>query len=299
LVVAVAAGAGFALAFGLPGAGAKGYSAYDDPDKPALSFILSDEKNVDEFQQEFGLSNEKIGEVRAVVRNSNDALFKVEEESDRIVESNESASNLEIRKEIANSDVDERVKQIVARTNSEIESSLPDGRADDLGSWVNEQWRTETAEYEASSEASYQASSTGFSCRVWMTFYNGNTDFEVALPHKKVKFSGGHRVKIKAVRIGTSARPPVRETGPWNIRDNYWRASRDRSMWRDLPRCVPEAQAAFFRNYNGGKNQFGNPVTNPAGIDVTPEVARRMHVWKKLRFEGLLKVRVHFPWVRR
>ena len=70
-------------------------------------------------------------------------------------------------------------------------------------------------------------------------------------------------------------------------------------MWRDLPRCVPEAQAAFFRNYNGGKNQFGNPVTNPAGIDVTPEVARRMHVWKKLRFEGLLKVRVHFPWVRR
>ena len=67
-------------------------------------------------------------------------------------------------------------------------------------------------------------------------------------------------------------------------------------MWKDLPRCMPEAQAAFFHNYNRGEDQFGREVGNPAGIDITPAVARRMGLWKKLRSRGLIKVRVHYLW---
>jgi hypothetical protein len=299
LVVAVAIGGGIALAAGLSGAGAKSYSAYDDPQKPVLSFVLSDDRNVEDLQREFGLSDERVREILAVVRDEDSALDKEYEESERIVEASQGASEAKIKEKIAGSDFDEKVKRAVARTKSEVEGLLPDGRARDLEPWVNERWRTETATYEVESEATYRASSTGYSCGVYASYYTGNTRYEVALPHKKVKFSGGHRVRITDVGKGTRARAPVKETGPWNIRDNYWRASRDRSMWRDLPRCMPEAEAAFFDNYNGGKDQFGRVVRNPAGLDMTLAVARRMEIGRKIQRRGIIKVRVFFPWVSR
>jgi hypothetical protein len=296
LVVAVVTGAGLALEFGLQGAGAKGYSAYHDPQKPVLSFLLSDDRNVEELQKEFGLSDEKVREILVAVREEDAALDKEYEESDRIVEANKSASDEKIRDKIAVSDFDEKVKQAVAKTKSEVEDLLPKGRAEDLGPWVDEQWQAETAEYAATSEATYQVSSSGSSCRVWMSYYVGNSRYEVALPHRKVKFSGGRRVRITDIRKGTSAGAPVKDTGPWNTQDNYWRASKYRSMWNDLPRCVPEAQAAFFDNYNKGKDQFGREVANPAGVDITPAVARRMDVWRKIQRRGLIRVRVQFLW---
>ena len=121
LVVAVAAGGGLALAFGLPGAGAKGYSAYDDPQKPVLSFLLSDGRNVEEFKKEFGLSDEKVQKILAIVHEEDGALAREYDESDQIVEANEGASETEIENKIAASDFDEKVKQAVAKTKSEVE----------------------------------------------------------------------------------------------------------------------------------------------------------------------------------
>jgi hypothetical protein len=296
LVVAVAVGGGLALAFCLPGAGAKSYSVYDDPQKPALSFLLSDDRNAGQFQKEFGLSDEQMQDVLAVVHEEDGALDKEYAESDRIIEANKGASDSRIESKIAASDFDEKLKKVVAKTKSDVEKLLPQGKVDDLGPWVDEQWQAQSAEYEAASEDSYQASSVGYSCRVWMSYYRGNTRYEVALPHRKVKFSGGRKVRITDFRKGTSARAPVKETGPWNIRDNYWRAPRDRSMWKDLPRCVPEAQAAYFDNYNRGEDQFGREVRNPAGIDITPAVARRMDVWRKIQRRGYFRVRVQYLW---
>ena len=34
--------------------------AYSDPEKPAISFVLSKERNVEEFQREFGLNDEQL-----------------------------------------------------------------------------------------------------------------------------------------------------------------------------------------------------------------------------------------------
>jgi hypothetical protein len=296
LAVAVAAGVGFALAFGLPWAGAKGYSAYGDPQKPVLSFLLSDHRNVKEFQSEFGLGDEKVRRILAAVRQENSAVSKEYVESDRIVESNKGASRTEIENKIAASGFDEKLKQAVARTKSEVEGLLPEGRAQDLGPWVDEQWRAESAGQEAASGATYRESSRGYSCEVWASFYGNNDWYWVALPHKKVRYSGGRKVRITDVRKRTSARAPVKDTGPWNIRDNYWRSRKDRSMWNDLPRCMPEAEAAFFDNYHGGKDQFGREVANPAAVDITPAVARRMEAWKKIKRRGLIKVRVQFLW---
>jgi hypothetical protein len=296
LAVAVAVGVGFALALGVPGAGAKGYSAYGDGQKPVLSYLLSDGRNVEEFKKEFGLSDEKVKEILAVVRGERGALIREYEESDRIVEANKRASRSKIKSRISASDFDENVRREVANTKSEVEKRLPEGRADDLDSWVDEQWQEETAEYRAASGTTYRASSRGYSCKVWASYYGKKSWNWVALPHKKVRFSGGKRVRITDVQKGTSARAPVEDTGPWNIRDNYWRASKNRSMWKDLPRCVPEAEAAFFDNYNKGEDQFGREVANPAAVDITPAVARRMGVWKKIQYRGLIKVRVEFLW---
>lgn len=296
LVVAVAVGGGLALAFGLPGAGAKGYSAYEDPQKPVLSFLLSEDRNVEEFQKEFGLSDERVQEILAVVRDEGNAISREYEESDQVVEANKGASDTKIKSKISASDFDEKVKQAVARTKSEVERLMPKGRAGDLGPWVNEQWQVESTENTATSGVTFRASSRGYSCGVWASYYGENNWYWVALPHKKVRYSGGRRVRITDVSKGTSAWAPVKDTGPWNIRDNYWRASEDRSMWQELPRCEPEAEAAFFDNYNKGEDQFGREVVNPAAIDITPDVARRMEVWKKIQRRGLIKVRVDFDW---
>jgi hypothetical protein len=34
-------------------------------------------------------------------------------------------------------------------------------------------------------------------------------------------------------------------------------------------------------------------------MDITPAVARKMHLWKRIKVRGYIRVRVHFPWVGR
>ncbi|HET7270000.1 MAG TPA: hypothetical protein VFI90_02825 [Rubrobacter sp.] len=299
VLLAVVLGGAIGLAGGLAGVGAESNSAYSDPKKPVLSYILSDQRNVEEFQKEFGLSDEQVQEVLDAVQKENTVLSGEYEESEQIVDSSEGASEEQIKGKIQDSDFDEKLKEAVAQTKSDVEDILPDDRAGDLESWVNGQWRQETAEYSTESEPTYQVSSRGYACSVWATYYDGYTRNEVALPHKKVKFDGGHRVRIIAVGKGTRTRAPVKEVGPWNVTDNYWQARRYRDRWKNLPRCVPEAEAAFYDNYHKGEDQFGREVLNPSGFDMTLRVARRLHVSHKIKREGKIKVRVYYPWVRR
>jgi hypothetical protein len=60
----------------------------------------------------------------------------------------------------------------------------------------------------------------------------------------------------------------VWDVGPWNTMDDYWNPAAVRQMWKDLPQGRPEAQAAYQNGYNGGRDQFGRTVANPAGIDL-------------------------------
>jgi len=116
---------------------------------------------------------------------------------------------------------------------------------------------------------------------VFATQYNGYTDYEVALPDKKVKFankglSGGYpdppyTVDLYRSGSGWINGVLVLEVGPWNEDDNYW--DEDRRIFQDLPLGKPEAEAAYWDDYNNGEDQFGRTVTNPAGVDLTPDVA--------------------------
>jgi hypothetical protein len=103
----------------------------------------------------------------------------------------------------------------------------------------------------------------------------------------------GRRIHIARLDHSKSTWVTVKDGGPWNLRDNYWRGGLARDRFSDLPRCVPEAQAAYQDGYNGGKDQFGRLVTNPAGVDVTPAVARELG----LSTNRSAWVYVRFPWV--
>jgi hypothetical protein len=275
---------------------AEEYSAYSDPEKPALSLVLSDDQNVEEFQREFALSDEEVEDALAAVREENEALAREYAESEQIVESNEELPEERVKEKIAASDYDEEVKKAVAETKSTIEGLLPDGRESDLKSWVDGRWQHQGAEFQASRDTTFEASARGpkgTRCKVFATQYIGYTRYEVALPHKKLKFEGGFKVRLR--RGDHRTRAPVKEVGPWNLRDNYWQSRRYRDMWDDLPRCKPEAQVAYYNNYNRGKDQFGREVLNPAGVDLTPRVARHLG----LRKYQNAWIYVRYPWVRR
>lgn len=95
-------------------------------------------------------------------------------------------------------------------------------------------------------------------------------DHFVALPSGKALSPNGkktYQVKVCAAN-GRCETAPVWDVGPWNTKDDYWNPKASRQSWKDLPQGRPEAQAAYQSGYNGGKDQFGRKVSNPAGIDL-------------------------------
>jgi len=89
----------------------------------------------------------------------------------------------------------------------------------------------------------------------------------VALPSKKAlnpKDQKDYQVEISYK--GKKVTVPVWDVGPWNTKDDFWNAPRE--MFNDLPRFLPQVQAAFFNNHNGGNDQYGRPVLYPAAIDI-------------------------------
>lgn len=107
------------------------------------------------------------------------------------------------------------------------------------------------------------------------TTANGHTiishDHFVALPSGRALSpanTGDFTVRVCASSTGRCEYAPVWDVGPWNTRDDYWNPSSVRQNWQSLPQGTPEAQAAFEDGFNGGLDQFGRRVLNPAGIDL-------------------------------
>lgn len=298
LTVAVTVGGGLALVFGLPRSDAQDYSAYSDPKKPVISVVLSEPQNVEEFKKHFNLGDGQLEKVLAAVRRENEALAQEFGESERVIAAHKGLSNEKMAGKIAASDYDERVSAAVARTKRSVVEILPDTRSTELKSWVDEQWEQEvqTAATEDSGQTFGTASSGSvLRCKVFATQYYGNTRFEVALPHRRLKFGRQPKVRIRRVGRHLVAHPRVKEVGPWNTYDNYWAHNYNRTMWKSLARCKPEAQAAYYWNFHGGRDEFGRKVLNPAGVDLTPAVARNMG----LRKYQNAWVYVRFPWTHR
>ena len=158
------------------------------------------------------------------------------------------------------------------------------GRAEDSAAGAREAARTD-------------ADARPLVCKVFLQQYRSAddpTERAAALPYAPLE-DANRSVKIRRVNSAEKTAVRVKETGPWNTNDAYWHPE-SRRTWEGLPRCVPEAQAAYRHGYNGGRDQFGRDVLSPAGIDVTPPVARDLGL---KRWEQGAWVYVTFPWVRR
>ena len=280
---------------------AEEYSVYSDPKKPAIAVILSEEQNVDEFKEHFGLTGGQVDDVLAATRRENRILAQEFGESEIMLAANKDLPRKEIAKKITASDYDEKVAAAVARTKKRIEAIVPEDQSAELEGWVDAQWDQEvqaasTEDYAASSENHTDSDyGKGIRCKVFATQYTGNAKREVALPHRNLKFGRRPRVHIRRVSGGPRVGPKVKEIGPWNTSDNYWMRKKDRTKFKRVPRCKPEAQVAYYQNFNQGEDEFGREVLNPAGVDVTPDVARSIGLKK---YQNAW-VYVRFPWVHR
>jgi hypothetical protein len=118
-------------------------------------------------------------------------------------------------------------------------------------------------------------------------------DLFVALPSRRAlapRDSSDYSVKVCAP-TGRCAFAPVWDVGPWNTRDDYWNPPEKRQEWRDLPPGLPQAQAAKQNGHNGGKDQFGRTVLNPAGIDLADGM-----FWDALGLTDNAWVTVEYLW---
>lgn len=118
-------------------------------------------------------------------------------------------------------------------------------------------------------------------------------DHFVALPSRRGlsgKGTGDYTVRVCAEN-GRCEWAPVWDVGPWNTKDDYWNPSPERQMWQDLAQGRPQAQAAKQDGYNGGKDQFGRTVRNPAAIDLADGT-----FWDGLRLTDNSWVTVTYLW---
>ncbi|MEU7653823.1 hypothetical protein AB0C42_13590 [Micromonospora taraxaci] len=135
----------------------------------------------------------------------------------------------------------------------------------------------------ADATAAVSAATPGRTYRVYATRIglvgevtaNGRTvqprDHFVALPSRRGLSplnTGDYTVRVCTTNGTRCEYAPVWDVGPWNTRDDYWNPSSVRENWKNLPQGRPEAQAAYQSGYNGGRDQFGRTVLNPAGIDL-------------------------------
>jgi hypothetical protein len=78
---------------------------------------------------------------------------------------------------------------------------------------------------------------------------------------------GGDEFQVLIEYEGRSVIVPIWDVGPWNVSDNFWDPPEDRE-WKGLPRGLPQAQAAFYDDYNDGLDGWGRVVRTPAGMDI-------------------------------
>lgn len=251
-------------------------------EKPVLSYFVLTASWRDELKQETGLAFTSWQVVEYIARHEANQLSVLYQDSQKIA-NNDDLSLWGKRVLIWLSGYNWQVKNILLESDRSLKSQLDHAVYDRLRAWVDEHWGEEKSRRGISPELGFPRS-----YEIYATRYDSGGAYTVALPDKCLKFSnaGNHLCDDMGYAVGQnytvflsykkSTAATVLESGPWNVDDNYWAGWGDpqrRRMFADLALGMPEAQAAFFNNYNGGQDQFGRKVTAPFGIDLARQVS--------------------------
>ncbi len=273
-----------------------------DAHKPKLAYLLSLDGNLQDLARGAGLTPGAKAKVVKAVRQADEQLLELGRASNLIVGLS-GLTALEKRGLIGASNYNARVAGIEEAAMSRVKQLA--SRPGKVDGWIAAQWEAEVSAHGVAGHG--DAGILGVRHKVYATQYLAYSDYEVAIPDKYVKFANldlehqpgykGRDFTVDLVLSGTKVRGvKVLDVGPWNIDDNYWNVAgakvRPRRLFTDLSEGMPESQAAFFDDYNGGKDQFDRVVLNPAGIDLSPEVAADLG----LAFMQNAWVNVTFNW---
>jgi len=259
------------------------------PDYGKLAYLFSLPGTRGELAIELGLDEKRLDAVEEAAVEQGLEQASLKRDSDRRLgaiggerSERSGASATAARVEAARFNGEAR--EVAHTAEAELARAL-DERLDDFDAWFEARWRHEVEER---GRRAFRTGAQALTNKVYATQYLAYTNYEVAIPDKYIKFANlgwenhsGYEGSDYTVNLDYDGRTVegvrVLDVGPWNIDDNYWNSSdelpRPRRLFAGLPRGMPESQAAFFDNYNGGLDQFGREVLNPAGIDLAPAVA--------------------------
>lgn len=276
-------------------------NAYADPwmIKPVLYYLVftKDEKlenDLIELANNLSLTQEEMSLLQEIAKNELLSINAIKMESDKMLKNNSLALQ---EKEFHIINYNNHISQIIKNTDTAVRNLLGN-RYPKFRAWVRQWWNEERVFRASRFNGQNGATTGGVSVQadigyrlVYATQYNGYTNNEIALPDKYVKWANLGRCGCPSaynnppytsilVRNPYSVFDvPIKEVGPWNENDNYWDSptgSNPRRKFTNLPLGKPETEAAYFDNYNNGKDEFGRTVTNPAGVDLTPTVASQL-----------------------
>ncbi len=241
------------------------------------------------------LSPDQFQIVQGTAKEEEAALQALESESQSVI-LNPELTLEEKRLRIAGLGYNSRWQAIVQASQEKLQLGLDARSYQRLVRWIENRWVVERMLHGKARApvvgmpvtGALAAASGPRSFSIFATRYDSTGAYTVALPDKCLKFSnGGNSIcaddgystgqgysVIMSYKGSTGA--VVGESGPWNVDDNFWSTASDpqpRRMFADLGLGMPEAQAAFFNGYNGGKDQFGRKVSAPFGIDLARQVS--------------------------
>ncbi len=251
--------------------------------KPVLEYFFLTAGLAEKLQAEVGLSDAQFQALQAIARQESDQFRQLKMESEAIV-SDASLSQAEKISRIQASAYNQRLLQVMRDNQAAVQSLLDAAAYRRLVDWIEAQWLVER-------ELHYvpEAVEAARTYTVYMTYFD-SSDYNAFLPDQCVKFSNlglttwctnyGYKVGANySMRIkygGKSVTIRPKDVGPWNINDTYWATTEDptpRRKFTDLPLGMPEAQAAYYDDYNDGKDEYGRTVTAPFAVEITFAVA--------------------------
>ncbi|HLF90707.1 MAG TPA: hypothetical protein VI451_17305 [Anaerolineales bacterium] len=251
--------------------------------KPVLAYFALTASLADEFKTGVGLTDEEFEIVHEIARQESDQLRLLEQTTQAIIE-DKSLTEAEKRQQIAQSRYNESVLQVVDIHKQVLQEALDKKNYSHLVSWIETHWTRERALHSTLQVVNSPNSARTYT--IYATHYDSNGSYAVALPDKCVKFAdggnsicdgSGYSTGQYAVKLSFDETVTVQsfDSGPWNVDDNFWANLEDphpRRLYTDLPLGMPEAQAAYFDDYNDGLDQYDRIVTAPFAIDLGDEI---------------------------